>query len=56
MTRGHVLVATRGHRVKIAELEGGEGGAVGTFPSCPLYILEAGERAICSAVEPVWVK
>jgi hypothetical protein len=31
MTRGHVLVATRGHRVKVEDLEGGEGRAVGEF-------------------------
>jgi hypothetical protein len=29
MTRGHVLVATRGHRVKVEDLAGGEGESVG---------------------------
>jgi diadenosine tetraphosphate (Ap4A) HIT family hydrolase len=35
MTRGHVLVATRGHRVKVEDLEGDEGKAVGEF--VPVY-------------------
>lgn len=29
MTRGHVLVATRDHRVKVGDLIGGEGASVG---------------------------
>lgn len=29
MTRGHVLVATRDHRVKVGDLVGGEGASVG---------------------------
>lgn len=33
MTRGHVLVATRGHRVKVEDLGGDEGKAVGMCSS-----------------------
>lgn len=31
MTRGHLLVTVRGHREKIHDLTGGEGGEVGEF-------------------------
>jgi diadenosine tetraphosphate (Ap4A) HIT family hydrolase len=32
MTRGHLLVTVRGHREKVQDLEGVEGGEIGGFP------------------------
>lgn len=34
MTRAHLLVATRGHRVKVADMGGREGCAMGEFWPC----------------------
>jgi diadenosine tetraphosphate (Ap4A) HIT family hydrolase len=31
MTRGHLLVTVRGHREKVQDVRGGEGGEIGMF-------------------------
>lgn len=51
MTKGHLLVATREHKVKVADLAAGEGREMGKYAFC-LYQKGLVENAIVA----VWRK